>query len=122
MGWTYQQTTGRLFNVDIAFQCYSGLGDGKNNPDLQWVHGVGPVPVGFYLIGPMETYHPRLGRAVMPLYPKTGTNVFGRSGFYIHGDSTVSPGNGSHGCIVHSPIEDREVIDLHPTRDLEVIR
>jgi hypothetical protein len=123
VGWIYQQSMGRLLHSsgDLSFQCHSGLGDGKNNPLLQWAHGVGPIPVGRYTIGPLETDHPLLGFAVMALIPDPLTNTFGRTGFYIHGESAVHPGNGSHGCIVHSPKEDRELIDMQPDRSLEVV-
>lgn len=100
--WKYSQTTGNLYingdDVPIAVG-YSGFGQGKDNPDLQDVHNVGPIPVGLYNIGPAYD-HPELGPVVMNLEPTITTNTFGRSEFRIHGDSKEHPGSASHGCII----------------------
>lgn len=99
--WTYAQRTGELLH-DGAFEGsgYSGRAGGRNNPDAQAIRDTGPVPEGFYSIG--EAFdHPRLGPCVMPLYPEPGTNTFGRSAFYIHGDNARH--DASHGCIILGP-------------------
>lgn len=79
------------------------MGDGKNNPLLQHIHGVGPLPRGMWRMGSWMDQHGDLGPGVIGLYPLAGTETFGRTGFYIHGDDKTKPGQGSHGCIVRSP-------------------
>mgnify|MGYP001549603940 CR=1 FL=1 len=41
--------------------------------------------------------------------PDNGNEMFGRSGFLIHGDSKKRPGEASNGCII-LPAEDRRAI------------
>ena len=41
-----------------------------------------------------------MGPYVLPLTPLTVNNMFGREGFFIHGDSIDNPGNASNGCVV----------------------
>ena len=124
--WTYVQRTGELLHSGVheAFG-YSGYDDpatgqqGKNNPDLENVHEVGPIPVGTYSIGPP---HDTLthGPYVLPLTPDPTTQTFGRSAFLIHGDSVVEPGTASRGCII-MPRTVRTDIVLSGDRRLEVI-
>ena len=100
--WTYKQSTGEMVNADgktVAIG-YSGHLQGKNNPDLQGQHDVGPIPRGLWtILGPPvdTTSH---GPFVLHLHPDSDTNCFGRSGFLIHGDSVVHPGLASLGCII----------------------
>jgi hypothetical protein len=100
--WTYKQSTGEMLNADgktVAIG-YSGHLQGKNNPDLQAQHDVGPIPRGQWsILGPPvdTTSH---GPFVLHLHPDANTNCFGRSGFLIHGDSVVHPGMASLGCII----------------------
>jgi hypothetical protein len=118
MSWIYEQTTGALYQNE-AFVCdgYSGTGIGKNNPGMEAVHDVGPIPEGTWTIGPAET-HPDLGPVVMALSPD-GPAPFGRTGFFIHGDSREHPGNASHGCII-MPRPAREAIAMSGDNVLEV--
>lgn len=100
--WHYLQTTGELLHDDqhIAFGYSGAEGDGYNNPDMQDVHGKGPIPQGRWLIvGPPVDY-PTHGPYVLHLEPAAGTNTFGRSGFLCHGDAVGRPGTASEGCIV----------------------
>lgn len=120
--WTYQQSTGTLTR-DGAFiaRGYSGFEAGKNNPALQAVHGIGPIPRGKWTIGMPEhviAAGPH-GPFVLPLTPCEGTDTHGRDGFLIHGDSYVHPGGASQGCIILSRVIREEIahsLDL----DLEV--
>lgn len=111
--WRYSQRSGLLlFGVGIngfTFQCYSGAGEGKNNPAMQDVVDIGPIPCGIYDQGEveMESEH---GTFAIPLIPRPENEMFGRSGFMLHGDSLINPGNASKGCIVHSPQRDRETV------------
>jgi len=103
--WTYEQRTGVLrHNGESLGTGYSGMdcppdGMGKNNPMLQDVQDVGPIPQGNWSIGPVFDSE-EFGPIVMRLTAKEGTDAFGRAGFLIHGDSIQHPGMASHGCIV----------------------
>jgi hypothetical protein len=83
----------------LVGQGYAGAGAGKDNPAEQAIHETGPVPQGGYTIGPARNL-PHFGSLVMELTPDTANEMFGRSGFLIHGDSLAHPGHGSEGCIV----------------------
>lgn len=100
--WTYQQSTGKLLRngIDVATG-YSGHGEGLNNPAMQQVRMVGPAPRGTYTIGPAHT-HPHLGPIAMQLTPDAGNEMFGRSGFFIHGDNEQMNHTGSDGCLIFS--------------------
>lgn len=103
--WTYRQTNGELIDPDgktIAFG-YSGRGAGKNNPNMQDVHNVGPIPQGLYIIGiPVDTE--KHGPYFLPLTPDPENQMFGRSAFGMHGDNIVNPGTASEGCIIQSKL------------------
>ena len=116
----YQQATGRLLhNEKLLAVGYSGFREGKNNPGMQGVVRVGPIPVGWYAIG--ETVDsPSKGPVVIRLYPHKTTRIFGRSGFLIHGDSLGNPGEASHGCII-VPRDVRKYITASSDRQLQVV-
>jgi hypothetical protein len=108
--WVYEQTTGRLFDPDGKFCAdgYSGGGTdpnnadtiaGKNNPVLQAVHFVGPIPQGMWTIGELVNSVTH-GRYAMMLTPDADTDTFGRDHFLMHGDSIPNPGFASDGCII----------------------
>lgn len=105
MSWRYTQKTGLLEYTDDGQEWitigtgYSGHGAGLNNPAMQAVHDVGPIPCGGWTIGDAEN-HPHLGPVAMPLTPKEGTETFGRSGFFDHGDNGKHDHSASCGCIV----------------------
>ncbi|HKT90099.1 MAG TPA: tlde1 domain-containing protein [Candidatus Sulfotelmatobacter sp.] len=101
--WTYRQSTGQLTDPDgtLVATGYSGHGDGKNNPALQDAHDIGPIPQGLYSIGsPTDLTGGPHGPYVLPLTPDPGNEMFGRSGFLMHGDSMGHPGEASLGCII----------------------
>lgn len=99
-GWTYAQATGDLdHGPTYEGRGYSGHGPGVNKPALQNIVRVGPIPQGKWVIGAPRT-DPHLGPLAFPLSPAPGTNAFGRSGFFIHGDNSLMNETGSEGCIV----------------------
>jgi len=100
--WTYSQSTGELARDGRVYGTgYSGLGADKNVAADEAAVGQGPIPQGQWSIGTPRN-DPHLGQVVMPLEPFNGTDTFGRSAFFIHGDSAAHPGQASHGCIVLS--------------------
>lgn len=100
MTWVYRQKTGNLFyDGEVEGSGYSGHLQGKNNPDMQNEPSVGPIPVGMYTIGaPRDSL--THGPFVLPLTPFPTNQMFGRSGFLMHGDSLMRPGDASLGCII----------------------
>lgn len=119
--WTYKQSSGEFFDAhgERIGVGYAGFGEGKNNPALQQVHDIGPLPRGQYHIGPAYL-HPHLGPVTMNLTPQAGTPVFGRASFRIHGDAVHAPGTASHGCIVQGR-DVRVQVDQSLDKDLDVI-
>jgi len=124
--WIWDQSAGELRRDGrLVSRGYSGKGRGKNNPALQNVPGVGPIPRGRYRIGaPYESKN--VGPFTLPLYaidakPDDDTHQpTGRSGFRVHGDSIKAPGTASRGCII-LPRAVREAIWRSGDRILEVV-
>ena len=98
--WVYDQPTGQIFHDEKAVGTgYSGKGEGKDNPAMESVHNVGPIPKGRYTIGPPHNTLTH-GPYVLPLTPDPDNLMHRRSGFLIHGDSRKAPGTASEGCII----------------------
>ena len=119
--WRYEQSSGTIFHAaDYIGMGYSGHGAGLNNPALEQVRDVGPIPKGIYDIGESEDV-PHLGKNVMQLLPSAGTNDYGRTGFYWHGDDIHKPGEfcASDGCIVSS-LAIRQLVSTSNDSQLEV--
>ncbi len=106
LDWLYSQSTGQLSYRDnqTSFVTpigtgYSGQGEGLNNPAMQNVPYIGPIPQGAYTIGnPYK--HTKLGPVTMNLDPVAGTDTFGRNAFRIHGDNSRGNQSASEGCII----------------------
>ena len=124
----YSQSTGEfsiLSPVDdggierVVFEArgYSGRAIGRNNPDAQHIKNTGPIPRGQFLVtGP--TSHGHAGKLVFRLWPTLRNEMFGRSGFLIHGDNPE--GDASKGCIIlaraaREKIAEFRVKQLHVT-------
>jgi Tlde1 domain len=102
MTWSYSQSSGTFSHDGIFVGIgYSGKGEGLDNPDLQNLPDEGPIPEGTYAIGPAGT-HPGKGPVVMALEPDASNQMFGRSGFLIHGDNAEMNHTASEGCIILS--------------------
>jgi hypothetical protein len=115
--WTYSQSTGTLYldGVEVG-SGYSGAGPGVNNPEMQAVANVGPIPEGTYTIGSAFT-HSHTGPISMRLEPAGTNEMHGRSGFLVHGDNATH--TASEGCII-LPRPVREQIAASKDRQLEV--
>lgn len=118
MTWQYKQSNGELMH-DGVFEGngYSGTGVGRNSPAMQDTRDVGPIPQGNYKIEgaiDMKT----LGPCVMGLTPSPDDNMYGRSGFFIHGNNIAD--DASHGCIILGPAI-RRMIAASADRSLVVV-
>src|SRR5690348_1819087 len=119
--WLYEQSTGKLSSTESAFIAfgYSGANAGKNNPTMQSVRDLGPIPQGIYAIGaPFDSIDH--GPFAMRLAPDAANEMFGRSSFLMHGDSGEHPGCASRGCIILSR-EARKTVAASGDRELRVI-
>jgi hypothetical protein len=119
--WTYSQRTGELQQDSKHVATgYSGAGSGKNNPKMENVPNVGPIPQGDWTIVGPPVNTAEHGPYVLILKPSADTPTFGRDGFLLHGDSKESPGCASHGCVI-MPRPVREQVWKSGDRDLEVV-
>lgn len=105
MTWTFQQSSGALLDPsgNVVATGYAGGNcganpEGVNNPAMQGVKSIGPLPQGVYTLGtPEEGTH--LGAFAVPLIPDPANDMLGRGSFFMHGDTTPS-GSASEGCII----------------------
>ncbi|PLR37915.1 DUF2778 domain-containing protein [Chimaeribacter californicus] len=108
MTWEYNQKTGELrHNGEFIAKGYSGKGIAKDKPSMQHVRDTGPIPKGYWRI---SGYDSNQGPWSIQLTPMAGTNVFGRTGFKIHGDRRDTIGRSSQGCIIINGAEIRRNI------------
>lgn len=105
---TYQQSTGILEAADGSEMGvgYSGNGLFMNQTGAENVPMHGPVPRGKYTLVPLdysipsEAYLVHLGPLAFRLNPDQNNEMFGRSGFFIHGDNVEMDHTASDGCII----------------------
>lgn len=123
----YAQATGRLWLRDEATaekasplgRGYSGHPPYVNKAEAEGLVAAGPIPRGSYrLVGPFN--HVRLGPVCFFLDPAKSNVMFGRSGFFIHGDNAMGNQTASHGCIILSRAV-RDKIAAMPVRQLVVV-
>ena len=102
MPWKYSQETGKVMNPNgaLAGIGYSGHGKGLNNPKMQNVIDVGPIPQGEWTICTFFDDLGGKGLIVAHLVPAHGTETFGRSGFMVHGDNREANHTASEGCMI----------------------
>jgi hypothetical protein len=121
--WVYVQIDGALWHGDPEPVCFGYSGaepNGKNKPNMESVVDVGPIPCGYYTITGPPYDDPKHGQFVLKLIPNPTNQMFGRSGFLMHGDNKNTPGTASLGCIIF-PRNVRERIWNSSDRALEVV-
>ena len=121
---TYSQATGELFqDGKLIGTGYSGRNipdgpQGRNNPGLESVRDVGPIPRGLYTIDDPVSV-PNHAFPVFALIPH-GQPPYGRTGFLIHGNNVQN--DASRGCIILDfPARTAVEEALQNDRELEVI-
>lgn len=100
--WTFEQLTGWWLDPSgkVIFKSgYAGRDAGKNNPDMENVKGIGPLPRGTY-VASAPADDAVVGKYAMRLTPSDTNEMYGRNSFFLHGDAVEHPGLASHGCIV----------------------
>ena len=123
MAWTYAQDSGKILDSTgkLLATGYSGNGMGLNNPALEDIHNIGPIPCGeYHMQSPLDTA--RHGPYAIALVPTSSTDTHGRSDFMIHGDEIAHVGQhlASEGCIILAHA-DRVAIWESGDHDLEVV-
>ncbi len=123
MSWTYWQSTGvlRSFDGALEFAGFAGHDAGFDNPELQAKVNLGPLPRGQYSLAAWFDHHPVVGLCAIELTPLPGTDMLGRSGFFIHGPELAHPLESSHGCIVVGNCNTRQSIWAQGDRLLTVV-
>ena len=104
--WTYSQSTGVMTDPDgnKVATGYAGGNcgenpDGVNNPAMQDRKGIGPLPQGIYSFGdPLS--QSKLGPFAIPLIPSPDNEMYGRGGFFCHGDNLDMDHSASEGCVI----------------------
>lgn len=121
--WIFNQDNGSVVNdnpkITSHFTGYAGHGEGKNNPEMQDVRDVGPIPCGMFSIMPPHD-STKTGSYSMVLVPDVDDHLFGRGDFRIHGDSLQHPGEASDGCLILR-LHDRRLLWQAGDRRLKVI-
>ena len=103
--WSYIQKTGEVIDPNGTLfdsDSYSGHGEGLNNPDMENVPNIGPIPAGVYEIGRAHYPEDHLGPIALRLYAFQTNNMYGRFGFFWHGDNAFMNHTASNGCIISS--------------------
>ena len=121
MPWRYEQSTGRLYKPDgsLFHTGYSGLHWAKNQPVLQHIKYMGPIPQGLWKMDQWFPTYPGRGPNVISLKPEPGTTDFTRDGFLIHGDNMEQ--EASQGCIIVNNPTKRLQIWNHGDRFIRVV-
>ena len=126
---TFVQSTGYVFDENGKLLCssgYAGRDAGRNNPSMEGIKGIGPLPHGRYTGVRLYEEHPTLGNYAIQLEPDEETRKlilsYGRNpdSFFCHGDSVEHPGLASHGCIVQ-PRDQRQSFWESSDRIFEVV-
>ena len=124
--WTYQQSSGKLTAPDGTIEGigYAGGNCGKNpegvnNCEMETASCVGPLPVGMYTFGVPQD-NPKLGPFAIPLQPDQSNVMYGRGGFFCHGDTSAMNHSASEGCIIMAR-SIRESMWASSDHDLQVV-
>jgi RHS repeat-associated protein len=118
---TFSQSTGHLRCIDDVTgrriadaDGYAGNGPGRNNPDLQDVPFVGPIPTGVYDMLPAWN-SPTTGPITIPLRYRGPRGEFppNRSPdmFRIHPANPAHPDDSSKGCIIANKNARKKIAD-----------
>lgn len=96
----FEITTGKLYDGPVLVgQGWAGHLTGNDNPSMEDIKNVGPLPEGSYTIGdPLDGTS--LGPLAFPLTPAITNKEYGRSDFFIHGAALTHPEMSSDGCII----------------------
>jgi peptidoglycan hydrolase-like protein with peptidoglycan-binding domain len=114
--WTWDQSSGTLLKeARVLAHGYAGAGRGENNPAMEGVAQVGPIPRGLWRMIRVKNGGPT-GPFTIVLEPEPGTDTHGRSAFRIHGDNSTH--DASQGCIILQRPFREQIWATHATHPL----
>lgn len=118
--WTYSQHTGQLTDPEgvVVETGYAGAQPYVNQPSAEWREDLGPLPTGRYTMGAAFD-HDVLGPCSLPLTPSPCNTMYGRSAFYVHGDTPEMNQTASTGCVIMSRAT-RDRLNASDVKDLTV--
>eukprot|EP00035_Acanthoeca_spectabilis_P005371 m.112947 g.112947 ORF g.112947 m.112947 type:complete len:144 (+) comp12994_c0_seq1:851-1282(+) len=129
--WRYSQRSGELTSSDARLSRpvtgYAGHGEGVNNPAMEHMTDIGPLPKGRYKVTAIYRTHDdrraagfskNLGPVVVHLEPQGGTETHNRGHFRVHGDNSRGDRSASNGCII-MPRAVREKFRVDDILDVE---
>ena len=122
MAWLYEIESGRMSRGGkLLAKGYAGAPGYVNDPTKTSIKNCGPLPIGFYTIGPPYD-NPKTGPYTMDLIPDAANQMFDREDFRIHGDNHEMNQSASEGCPVQ-PLFARKQIGMGLATDntLQVI-
>ena len=98
--WIYSQSSGNLWDDRglLITRGYSGGGEGLNNPKLEAVKNIGPIPRGMWVLSCLYDSK-SVGPHAIVLEP-SGHNALERTYFRIHGDNRHMNKTASEGCVI----------------------
>lgn len=130
--WGFEQSTGWWYTPESArlSQGYSGHGLGRNNPEMESVADVGPIPVGLYTIqlitdaagqpiAHKDAKGTTLAAPVMRLIPDADNEMYGRTDFLCHGNNATN--DASLGCAI-ADHDTRVTISTSTDNRLQVVK
>lgn len=124
--WKWDQSAGELSkDGNFVSKGYAGKGRGINNPALQNVRGIGPLPAGRWRMVEVRNSK-NTGPFTIVLHAVDATpnddrhDPTGRGAFRIHGDNVKGDRSASSGCII-LPRPIRERMWKSADKELEVV-
>ena len=104
--YVYEIASGKLYsaNGNLISEGYSGSEEAKNNPAAVQEVAKGPIPPGLYTMSMIRDVNGQpcdyedKKKPVIRLIPDRTNEMYGRSGFLIHGDNTDH--TASEGCVI----------------------
>ena len=97
----YEQSNGSVWLVNGQYDLplaegYAGRGLHRDRPESQCLKNEGPLPQGVYSMRVLG--NPNFAAPAIKLVAIEGTDLCGRSGFWVHGNNAEN--DASHGCVV----------------------
>ena len=120
----YHQDSGRFVHRSgqgsrLLATGYAGAPGFVNDPSSDHLSKRGPIPKGYYRLRVVK--HPRFAFPAIFCEPSDANQMFGRSGFYIHGDNRHGNRTASTGCIILSRFVRHEISDAVSGGDVSLI-
>ena len=119
--WAANDADGEPLGGDLLLDAtgYSGSPEGLNDHGLEWKRDVGPIPTGWWDVGP--AYDGRLGKPQFDLTPEHDYAAYYRDSFRIHADNASHDFSASEGCPVFDLDVRRRLRDLQKSDRIRIL-